>query len=460
MERHVSKILAGRINSWKEIAIFFGRDQRTVKRWEARRNLPVYRVPGGGKTTVYAYVSELEAWLKHDTSGDIGAPDADADVVGAGGAILASQHRHRSFSPGIIAFLRGPWGLGVVATVLLGVATWWISMPIERVHTVNPVAYSFYVKGLYSWQTRTPAGLRQSIDDFNKSIKADAHFAPAYAGLADSYNLMSEYTNMPRSIAFPRAKKAAERAIELDDRLAAAHRALAFVHFWWLHDVSAAMREFKRALALDPHASQTHHWYANALGMTGNSRAALAEISYAEDLAPGSTAVLADKGILLVDAGRFDEAVQILKQVETAQPDFAPAHAYLAIVYRFLNDGPAALREMRIQAELKGDASGLAIVAAGEQGFKTGGIPAMRQQIARKEQELVDQGKFSPYLLAVTYSEAGDRSHVLSLLSRAVKQRDTLAMAIRIEPAFQKLHSDPQFAALVASEGLSVLSKM
>jgi hypothetical protein len=384
-----------RLDSWKEIATFFGRDERTVKRWEARRGLPVRRVPGGGKPTVYAYVGELNDWLRHGGGAEmngaaaaLGGQGADATTEpGSPGLELSSSGLLRRLPETTVQrVLAGV--LAIAAIVAVAVAAEWFTTKPDIAHSANVAAYSYYLKGLYSWQTRTPAGLAQAIDDFNKSIADDPNFASAYSGLADCYNLMPEFTNMPAAIAFPRAKSAAERAIALDGNLADAHRSLGFVDFWWSHDVPGAMREFKRALELSPKSAQTHHWYANVLAGVGDDRDALTEISTAEDLSPGTSAIQADKGLILADERRLDEAAQILRQVETAEPEFAPAHAYLGFVYGSQGNGPGELREMRIAAELKHDAKGLAVVTAGEQGYAAGGFREMTRRMAARKHEL------------------------------------------------------------------------
>jgi tetratricopeptide (TPR) repeat protein len=442
-----------RLDSWKEIAAHFGRDERTVKRWEGRRGLPVYRAPGGGKTTVYAYVGELDAWLRNDHAAS-GTDLVLADVAGAAAASAparADGRWHRVLAAGA--------ALLIICAIGAGAAVW-MAQPRLAPVSANADANRFYRDGLFSWNTRTQAGLLQAIADFKRSIRADPNFAAAYAGLADCYNLLPEYTHTPAAKAFPAAKAAAERAIALDDRLAAAHRSLAYVDFWWSRDNTAALREFRRAIALDPNSAQTHHWYANALSAMGRFPDALREIDTAERLEPGSTALMADKGLLLVDASRVGEGIQILKQVENAQPQFAPAHAYLAGAYRSLRDGAAALREMRWHAQLTDNADALAVVAAGEAGYAAGGYREMTSRIAEKEGALVARGRLSPYPLAVDYYELGETDRALALLAKAIRRHDPSALSIRADPDFRGLHADPRFAVLVAKEGFTLRTRM
>jgi tetratricopeptide (TPR) repeat protein len=343
--------------------------------------------------------------------------------------------------------------LVLVAAAFL--STHWAARPGPALST-SAAANLLYRNGLYSWQTRTSAGLHQAIADFQEALRADPHFAAAYAGLADCYSLLPEFAGASASFAFPRAKAAAERAIALDDSLAAAHRSLAYVDFWWSRNIPAAMREFTRAIALDPKSAQTHHWYATALNQTADFRAALREMDTAEELEPGSTALIADKGLLLVDAGQVSGGLQMLRQVENAQPQFAPAHGYLAFAYRLQRNGPASLHEMRWHGELTRNVEEVSLAAAGSQGYVAGGYREMMRRMAAMEEKLVAQGRFSSYLLALEEYRLGEKERALALLTVAVENHDAAAFNIRVQPEFHSLYGDRRFAALVAKEGLSL----
>src|SRR6185437_6095616 len=150
----------------------------------------------------------------------------------------------------------------IVAATAAAFAIFWSGFRPDSHHAPSAEAEKFYRAGLYGWQSRTPAGLTEAVDDFTQAIVRDPQYAEAYAGLATCYNLLREYTAMPPDYAFPRAKAAAERAIALDPSLADGHLALAFADFWWAHDTKAARREFVRAVALAPQSATAHHWYA------------------------------------------------------------------------------------------------------------------------------------------------------------------------------------------------------
>ena len=231
--------------------------------------------------------------------------------------------------------------------------------------TAHSDAEQFYLKGRFYWQKRTPDGLNQALDSFTQAIVRSPTYAPAYVGLADTYNLMREYTLMPASEAYPRALAAAQKAVELDDQSSDAHASLAFALFYGTWDAANAGHEFHRALELNPNNAVAHHWYATYLATLGRNAESLLEIERAQTLDPASKAILADKGDLLAAAGRTDEGVSLLKQLETSEPDFVSPHRYLKDIYFVTGDHANYLREWKKEATLMQDKSALKLVDDG-----------------------------------------------------------------------------------------------
>lgn len=160
---------------------------------------------------------------------------------------------------------------------------------------MDPQARENYLNGLHAWNLRTPASLAQARDDVGAAIAHEPGYAPAYAGLANTYLLLREFGTMPGAEAYAKAMAAADAALRLDPQLAAAHRARAFALYWGRRDPRAAWTEFDRAGALAPGEALTWHWYATALDGSGRETEALRMIDRARSLDPTSTAILADK---------------------------------------------------------------------------------------------------------------------------------------------------------------------
>ena len=326
-------------------------------------------------------------------------------------------------------------------------------------HAANREAEEFYLKGRYYWEKRTPDSLNKAVDSFMQAIVHDPGYAPAYVGLADCYNLLREYTVMPASEAYPRALAAARKAVELDDRSSEAHASLGFVSFFGIGDAATADREFRRALELNPNNAIAHHWYATYLQCLRRYPESLAEIDRARALDPASKSVLADKGAILFDSGRQQDAIALLKQMEENEPDFISPHRYLKFIYLLAADYPDYLVEARSEAVLMHDSSALAVVEATEKGFAAGGGKNLLETIRRQQTKLYERGLLSPYFLAVTCSLQGNKQEALRYLKTAHDRRADGLFQIETDHAFDNLHNEPAFRQLVAEVGLPPLSQ-
>jgi tetratricopeptide (TPR) repeat protein len=274
----------------------------------------------------------------------------------------------------------------------------------------NPEAEDFYLKGRFYWNQRTIDSLNKALDSFTQAIVHDPSYAPAYVGLADCYNLLREYSVMPADEAYPRALAAAKKALELDDQSSEAHASLAFVSFNWMLDAATADREFRRAIELDPKNSVAYHWYATTLVNLARYPESIAEIEHAQALDPASKSILADKGRILWSAGRHDEALSLLKQMETAEPGFMSPHRYLRLAYLDSGDYPDYLAEMKQEALLRHDDAALSIAEAAAMGFSSGGTKGMFREQLREREKYYALGQVSPVALAETSALLGNTS--------------------------------------------------
>jgi DNA-binding winged helix-turn-helix (wHTH) protein/Tfp pilus assembly protein PilF len=315
-------------------------------------------------------------------------------------------------------------------------------------------AEQFYLKGRFYWEKRTPDGLDKAVDAFTQAIVRDANYAPAYVGLADCYNLLREYTIMPASEAYPRALAAARKAVALDDQSSEAHASLAFALFYGNWDTANAEREFRRAIELDPNNAVAHHWYATFLTAIDRHSESLAEIEQAQKLDPASKAIVADKGDLLWAAGRREEGLAILKQLEATEPDFVSPHRYLKGAYYAAGDYAKSLDEWKKEAQLLRDNTSLKLVDAAEKGYLSGGAQGMLQNELALQQRLYERGVLSPYALAETNSLLGNKREALRYLEIAYEKHDDSTIQMETDPDFNILHNDPAYKSLVARLGI------
>lgn len=460
-----------RLDSWKEIAAFFGRDERTVKRWEKERALPVHRVPGGARSGVFAYADELSQWLRDPAvaekesplspeAGTVGEHESSVAVIGDEDPSISRPIATPQVLNGSSKFAAARI-LGLLLAILLGflilkhqiprppTSASAVSNPPLETHP-QPEAEELYLKGRYFWNKRTPEDLNKALDLFTQAIVRDPSYAQAYVGLADCYNLLREYSVMPPNEAYPRALAAARRAVELDDNSAEAHNSLAFATFYWTWDAATAEREFKRAIALNPDYVAAHHWYATFLMTMRRYPEAVAEIETARKLDPSSTPIVADKGLILYWAGQPEEGTTLLKQIEAREPDFLSPRLYLAEIYLNGKDYPNYLSESKKVAELRHDQTALAIVDAAEKGFASGDARGMWEGMLEVQNKFYRQGSLAPYRLAQTYAQLGENQEALNYVREAIKERDAAVLSMDNDCSFDGLRGDPSFRELLA----------
>ncbi len=462
-----------RLDSWKEIAAFFGRDERTVKRWEKERSLPVHRLPGGSRGRVFAFTEELDRWMHSPESLSVSAgselPRAVSNSVspfddGSSGppeivteATEATAKRDRWF-----------WILAsFCALLLIGSVIGWryhsgrpasIEAPVKASTQINPEAEDLYLKGRYYWSRRTPADLTRAVDYFTQAIVRDPSYAQPYVGLADCYNLLREFAAMPNEEAFPRALAAAKKAVELDNNSAEAHASLAFDTFYWSWDVAGAEAEFRRAIQLNPQYVAAHHWYATFLLSRGRFDEATKEFETAQRLDPASTAILADKALLLFDEGQVDDAELLLKQIVASQPGLSSSHGYLAGVYLARHDYPKYLGEVRQAAELSHDEHQMAIVRTAEQGFRARGERGLLENKLALQEKLCAEGQVSPYAVAETAALSGRKNEALQYLRQAYQRHDVPFLVAGVDYWLVSLRGEPEFQKLLADAGLAPIT--
>ncbi len=462
-----------RLDSWKEIADYLGKGERTVKRWESERSLPVHHVPGGGHGSVYAFTAELDKWLLR---GQI-APQENAVAGESGnGAEEFRSEAANSFPDAHPSWPLKPrsgkfWRILCVAILFVSgvlvfayllnrhnTSTSPLSLRFLSGHASAPaivsdperkLAHELYLRGRFEWNRRTPESLDRALDYFTQSIVHDPGNAQAYVGLADTYNLMREYTVMPQNEAYKRGIAAAKKAIELDDSLAEAHRTLAFDEVWGNWDFAAAEKEFRRAIELNPRDPLARLWFANAFAAPGWFAICLREIDRAQELDPASHAILADKGLMLFHAGQTQQGLELIRQVEATDPDFLSPHRYLAEIYMSLRDYPNFLRESEREAELRHDEVLKETTAAASAGFRQDGERGLLQQLYLSQKRFYADARIPGTLLAITCAQMGKKDEALRFLREDYERHNAVFLMIRQNLTLLTLNQEPGYQELL-----------
>ncbi len=313
---------------------------------------------------------------------------------------------------------------------------------------VDPQAYQLYLEGRYYWSMRTEDGLNEGIRYFKKAIEKDPAYAMAYAGLSESYFALAGYRIMPGSEAFPLAKEAALKAIEIDSGLAEAHLALAPVLAENDFDLNAAEKEIRRAIELNPNDATAHQWYAEVvLVPLGRRDEAIAEIERAQQLDPLSLAINTDFGYVLYLEREPDRAIAQLQKTLAMYRSFPAPHLYLARAYLEKNMMAEALPELQTARQLSGDHPfyrawlGYGYARMGNQREAT----KILEQLTRSP-----SGKYvSSYDTAAIYVELGRNDEAVQWLRKAYAERASHLHHIGVEPIFDPLRASPGFQDLL-----------
>jgi len=310
-------------------------------------------------------------------------------------------------------------------------------------------AQDAYMRGRYEWNKRGSQNLLRARALFQQALDRDPNYALAWAGLADTDYLLSSFGNdvvSPRE-GMPRAKAAAQRALELDDGLAEAHASLAMVT--WAYDWSwpAAQQEYKLALTLNPNDAMAHQFYGIGLASQGHFEESIAEEKRALELDPLSQIINANVARMLYTARRYDEATIILRKIVELEPNFYPGHIILGMVAVAAGREEEALSEIRRARELAPDST-WALTNLARAYARSG----QRQAALATLDELrrVAKQRYVPaYQFAIVHAELGQADTAFQWLDRAVEEPSSIMMLIKVEPSFDALRGDPRFAAVI-----------
>ena len=315
---------------------------------------------------------------------------------------------------------------------------------ITKRFTNSPEALDAYQKGRYFWNRRTAADLETAINHFNDAIEKDPNYALAYAGLADAYSLLADYNGAPPDEVYPRAKNAAMKALELDDKLAEAHTSLAYVKMYYYWDWQAAEDGYRRAIALNPNYASAHQWYSEYLAAMGRFDEALAEIRRAKEIDPLSPVINAGEIWILYFARQYDEAIERGRRVAEMNPQFAEIHEYLKRCYDQKGMYAEAIAARQMRRRLVGlDATETANLkdAASADNSSDYWKKRLEQEIEEGRRESPE-----PFNMAEIYAQLGEKDLAFEWLEKAIKNRDYEVMYLKVAPNLDSLRSDARFA--------------
>lgn len=317
---------------------------------------------------------------------------------------------------------------------------------VNRRHTENLEAYQEYLRGRFFWNKRSLDGLQRAVQHFNRAIEIDADFALAHAGLAETYVLLNFYSPTQDPTAFPNARKAAERALQLDGELAEAYAALGLVNTQYEYDWNAAETAYLRAIALNPNYATARQWYGEFLSFRNRTDEAIVQLEKAIELDPTSASTNSAIAFAHLVAGQPDRALEIIERVLEIDDEFSVALTYKA---------RALVQKKEYYKAI--DVYHKAIAASGSSAFNTASLGyvyavAGREAEARKVlaelHKRAESSYVSPYNFAMLYNGLGNTDKALDYLQKARTERDLLISVLLVDPRFDNLHGHARFQEL------------
>jgi len=333
---------------------------------------------------------------------------------------------------------------GRTASAVLSTLTASDEQKLSAHDTTEQRAYEAYLKGRYFASRRAQDDLLKAIESFEAAIAADARYARAYSGLADTYMLVSGYGYMSPDVAIPKARTAAQRAVALMPHLAEPHASLALLaeNIDW--DWPLAEREYLTAIAADPNYATAHHWYGEYLSLLGRFDEALVEIGKARALDPLSLSIRRDLGFAYFYAQQYERAIDEEQQALEIDPTFDLARGVLATVY--LTQGRFAETEVELNKLRLPDDGSMMISAWGQVFAREGRRDEALDAIARLN-EIAKHEFVSPMQIAWVHLALGQNEQALDCIERAVKIHDAPLTSLKVAPNYDPIRQHPRFLA-------------
>jgi serine/threonine protein kinase/pimeloyl-ACP methyl ester carboxylesterase/tetratricopeptide (TPR) repeat protein len=323
---------------------------------------------------------------------------------------------------------------------------------LTKRYTDNIEAYQLYLQGRYYWSKRTSEGIKGGIHYLRQAIAIDPNYALAFTGLADCYIMAGFYDHLPPAEAFPQAKTAALKALEIDDQLAEAHISLAAIRTFYEWDWLDAERDFKLGIKLYSKSVKAHHWYACSLTTQGRFEEGFEEMKLAQELEPFSLIINRDVGRHYYFLRQYDQAIeQCLKTLEM-DSGFFLAYFYLIPAYEQKGMFEEAIKELQRVIEVSGGGSSMTALLGhvlAVSGRRDGALEVLQALKEKSEREYVPS-----FYFVLIYLGLDEKDQAFTWLERAYWERSCHLVWLKVDPIFDSLRSDPRFTELMRRMGM------
>lgn len=342
-------------------------------------------------------------------------------------------------------------GAAIAEQVQISLAS---EMPVRVPVRVDPNAYDDFLKGEYLRNKFNPEAVKKSIGFYQQALEREPAYAAAYAGLAESYMTLMDFSVLEPDEAYPRSEAAARKAVELGPEDSECHAALGWQLLAYKRDFATAEREFRHAVELNSSNSEAHEGLAWYLAIRKQSDASLAEVRKAQQVDPLSPIMNADVGNMLFYAGRTDQAIQQLHKAIGLDPDFPASHYFLIKIYESLGLYEDAFQEFLSLQGLIGQFSEAEMSEIKRIHAKSGWKAAFQNMLVTMLRDR-SAGKYvSPYDIAELELAVGEDQKAIEWLEKAADERANQVIFLYLDPRFERLHSNPRFQKLLQRVGV------
>ena len=325
---------------------------------------------------------------------------------------------------------------------------------LAKRYTESPEAYGAYVPGGYFWNTGTADGQRKAVEEFQRAISLDPNYSLAFAGLADSYNLLGSYGVMPMREAHEKAKAAAQRAVDLDDQIAEAHTSLGAITASYDWDWAKAEGHFVRAIDLRPRYATAHEWYSEYLSWMGRHDQAIRVAQQALDLDPVSLRANSPVGLALYRARQYEAAIERFRETLGLDQDFTDAHVMLGATLVQTGMHGQAIAEFQRAQMLTGNSP--EILGLLGYGYGMAGMKREARDVLKELNSLARQNRYvSSFSRATIHIGLGETDLAFKWLEQAYQERLWYLTLLAVDPLFDRLRGDERFTNLVRRMNLT-----
>lgn len=325
---------------------------------------------------------------------------------------------------------------------------------VNKYHTHNPEAQQLYLKGRFHWNKRTAEGLQKGISYLQQATEKDPNYALGYAGLADCYTMLGNFSVLPPREAFAQAKVAVTRALELDDSLAEAHTSLGMIRMLYDWEWLSAEKEFKLAVKLNPNYALAHHWYGKYLARMARFPEALAELHVARDLEPLSLSTISSIAGCYYLARQPDRAIETCREALELSADYGATYGVLGLSYALKQMYPESIAHC--QKTLKVSHRDPEVLAFLGNIYAASGEPEKAYELLDELREMSRERYVSPFYTALICVGLREDDQALEWLGMAYEERSDMLTYLKVLPMFAPLHADKRFAYLLRRVGLTL----